>query len=390
MQRFGEEELANLRKVIKSGILGQGNLVPEFEDKFASKFGAKYAVAMNSAMSGLHCAIAAAGVGPGDEVICDPIVHFGAVAVMYNNGVPVFADVDPYTFTIDPESVRSEITKRTKAIICTSIFGLPYNVDAIREIAKKYNLIIIEDNAQAIGAKYDKEHYVGTLGDMGVFSFQQSKQLASGDGGIVTTNDKDLANEMRITRIIGWVPQESRNVAKRWKRGRLGWNYRMTELVAAVLLAQLEKCEKVINLHRQAANYYSEVINDCQWLRPQQVPKGYRHTYWQFACRFEGEKFGFSLSEFKKIMKEFKVSATYGYTQVPASNIPLFTEIRAYGKGCPVKCPLYKGNVHYGPGVTPVAEDLLSRIVLLGMNVWDMNEIKANAERLAKVIKKVK
>jgi len=362
-------------------------MVSSLEQEFAVKLEVKYAVAVNSAMSGLHCAVAAAEVGPGFEVICDPIVHFGAVATMYHNGVPIFADVKEDTFLIDSESVKERITDRTKAIICTHLFGLPCDMDPIMEIAKDHGLVVIEDAAQAIGAKY-KDKAVGSIGDITVFSFEQSKHITSGDGGMVTTNSPEHADKVRVMRIIGFRPEERSLVSERWKGGRLGWNFRMTELQGAVLRAQLARLDQIVELHRDVARIYDEVLKGCEWLRPQHVEEGLTHSYWQYAALFYGTDEEYE--KFKTLMKEEGCGASYGYTQRPATLYPLITEVemRAYGRGCPIKCPFYEGEAQYGAGVTPVAERILPRIVLLSLPWLDPDAARKNAEALSRVIEK--
>ncbi|RJS85020.1 DegT/DnrJ/EryC1/StrS family aminotransferase [Candidatus Bathyarchaeota archaeon] len=389
IKRFGVLERKYLMQVLDSEMLGDGRsgsvMVNSLEREFAKKMEVKYAIAVNSGMSGLHCAVAAADVGPGDEVICDPIVHFAASAVMYHNAVPVFADVKEDTFLIDPESIEERISNYTKAIICTHLFGLPCDMDPIMKIAKEYGLTVIEDVAQAIGARY-KGRYTGSLGDMGVFSFQQSKHITSGDGGMVTTDSSELADKVRVMRILGYKPEALSVLSERWKEGRLGWNYRMTELQAAVLRGQLTRLDEIVELHVNVAKMYDEVLDGCSWLRPQKVENGVFHSYWQYAVLFDGTDKEYE--RFKRVMKEEGCKASYGYTQRPATLIPLITEIRAYGKGCPIKCPHYKGKAKYGEGVVPVAERILPRIVLLEMAWLDQEEARRNADALERVISK--
>ncbi|MDH7571414.1 MAG: DegT/DnrJ/EryC1/StrS family aminotransferase, partial [Armatimonadota bacterium] len=195
---FGHRDMELLREVIESGNLCSlsGAMTPRFEAAFAQRLGVRHAIACNSAMSGLHVALAAAGVGPGTEVIVDPIVHFAGFAVMYHNGVPIFADVDARTHNIDPESIATRVTPRTRAIVCTHLWGLPCEMDAVMEVARQHNLVVVEDCAHALFARY-RGRYTGTLGHIGVFSFQQSKHLATGDGGMIVTNDDALHEAMR-------------------------------------------------------------------------------------------------------------------------------------------------------------------------------------------------
>ncbi|MGB9596493.1 MAG: DegT/DnrJ/EryC1/StrS family aminotransferase, partial [Candidatus Poribacteria bacterium] len=194
---FDEKELGLLKEVLASGNLSAlgGAMTPKFEAEFAKAMNAKFAVAMNCAMSVLHTGVIVSGAGAGDEVICDPIFVFGAVATMYNNAVPVFVDVDPITMNMNPDLIEAKITDRTKAIIVTHAWGLPAKMDKIVEIAHKHNLFVIEDCAHALFATY-KGRYAGTWGDVGSFSFQMSKQMGLGDGGMAVTNDEQIAKDL--------------------------------------------------------------------------------------------------------------------------------------------------------------------------------------------------
>ncbi|MDI6828880.1 MAG: DegT/DnrJ/EryC1/StrS family aminotransferase, partial [Armatimonadota bacterium] len=196
---YGEREMEILGEVIRSGQLGalNGQFTTRFEAEFASMIGAKFGVAMNCAMSVLHASIMCANAGAGSEVICDPVFIFGALACLYNNAIPKFVDIDPNRHTLDPSKLEAEINERTKAIIVTHAWGLPADMDPIMEIAHKHNLLVIEDIAHAILAKY-KGRYTGILGDIGSFSFQASKQMSLGDGGMATTNNEELARKLNL------------------------------------------------------------------------------------------------------------------------------------------------------------------------------------------------
>ena len=194
---FDDEDLAALKRVLDSGDLSAigGQAGRDFEAAFAAEMGVRRAYAVNSGMSALHSAVFAADAGAGDEVICDSMVQFGSAAVMYHNAVPVFADVRRDTHCIDPESVRERITERTKAIICTHLWGLPADMDPIMEIAEEHGLVVIEDNAHGLYAEY-KGRLTGTLGHMAEFSFQMSKQLGLGDAGMATTMDERFEDNL--------------------------------------------------------------------------------------------------------------------------------------------------------------------------------------------------
>jgi len=376
---FDRKDMDNLKRVMDSGRLssiGGGTVTEEFEEAFKRKIGAKHAIAANSAMSGLHVAVAAAGVGPGDEVIVDPIVHFAGIAVMYNNGVPIFADVDKKTHNIDPDSIRARLTPYTKAIICTHLWGLPCEMDAIMEIAAEHNLVVIEDCAHALLAEY-KGRYAGTLGHIGVFSFQQSKHLATGDGGMIVTNDDALFESIRVAWQFGATCE------------KLAWNYRITEMASAVGLAQLDHAEDYVWRSRRAAEIHEEAISGCQWLVTQPVPEYSRHSHHFIVPVFYGDEYGIDYERFKRACSEAGVSASFGYTQVPAYQYPLFAEPVAYGKGCPTHCPLYKGTLGYEKGSCPTAEELIPRMMLIYTTVVDEQSAQANADRLRQAIEAV-
>ena len=369
---FDDSDLAKLKEVLDGGNLCSlsGTMTAKFEEAFARAMGVKHAVAYNSAMSVLHGAVAAAGAGAGDEVICDPMVQFGAVAVMYNNAVPVFADVRRDTHLVDPESIRERVTERTKAIICTHLWGLPCDMDPIMEIAKEHKLVVIEDVAHAIYAEY-KGRLTGGLGHIGSFSFQQSKQMATGDGGMATTDDDNLWD--RLVEYSG-----ARGLAT---FPRLSWNYRMTELVAAVGLVQLERSRRYVEDAIANAGLYSKAVEDVEWIAPQAVPEGRRHTYHIWAATFEGEKYGIDYGKFQEAAKEKGAKVSFGYIKKPAYLHDLFTAPLAYGRGCPTGCPLYRGVAKYVPGLCPVAEDLMPRLMLIGTS-GAKEEHMRNAERL--------
>ncbi|MBM4081577.1 MAG: hypothetical protein FJ278_17870, partial [Planctomycetes bacterium] len=231
---FGAEELALVKEVLDSGKLsglGGGQVTPRFEREFAAALGAKHGVAMNSAMSVLHASVLSAGAGAGDEVICDSVFVFGAVATMYANAVPVFVDVDPVTLNMNPDFVEAKITGRTKAIIVTHGYGLVAQMDRISEIAGKHGLLVIEDCAHALFATY-KGRYAGTWGGVGSFSFQMSKQLGLGDGGMAVTDDEALAKKLALHACAPTFLSVAHG---------LHYNYRMTEQTAAIGLAQLKR-----------------------------------------------------------------------------------------------------------------------------------------------------
>ena len=368
MERFGQLELDYLAKVIASGTLNSktGKFTSQLEERFAKWVGAEYAVAMNSAMSVLHTAVAASGVGPGVEVICDPVVHFGGAAVMYHNGVPVFCDIFEDSWNMDPESLEASITEHTGAVICTPMWGNPPDYDGILRVADRYGLPVIEDVAHGVGGSY-RGRPLGTLGSIGSYSFQEAKHLTSGDGGMAVTDRPEMLQKMLEMRII---------------KTSLGWNYRMTELQAGVMLAQMDRADDIIAAHHRAGALYREAAKESPWLVPQRVDEGCVNAYHAVAFRFEGDSEGIPVERFQKCMAEHGCPVSIGYKRRSAAEDPIFTEVLAYGKGCPIRCPHYGGQARYGPGVTPVADRAVPRMVVMPMDVYTPGKTEEYAERI--------
>ena len=376
---FDEREVELLREVFASGTLSSlnGRFTSRFERAFADALGARFAVAMNSAMSVLHSSVMAAGAGAGDEVICDPVCVFGAVAIMYNNAVPVFVDIDPVTMNMDPDLIEDRITERTKAIIVTHVWGLPAKMDRIVDLARRHGLTVIEDCAHALFAKY-KGRYVGTWGDVGSFSFQMSKQMGLGDGGMAVTDDEGMARKLALN---AGAPT-FHSVAY-----GLHWNYRMTEQTAAIGLVQLERAKGYVEELKEIASLYDEAVRGCPWIVLQRDEDA-EHTYHFWAATFRGEEFGISLEEFRRALEEVGCSLSIGYTGMPAYKHPLISGRMGYGRGCPLDCPHYKGSHNrYPDGLCPVAEDLIPRMLLVYTFSPKEFHLK-NAEKLNEVVRR--
>jgi len=377
---FNEKELDLLKEVFASGTLSalDGGMTPRFEAEFANAMNTKFAVAMNCAMSVLHTAVMVSGAGAGDEVICDPVFVFGAVATMYNNAVPVFVDIDPVTMNMNPDLIEKKITDHTKAIIVTHAWGLPAKMDRIVEIAHKHNLVVIEDCAHALFATY-KGRYAGTWGDVGSFSFQMSKQMGLGDGGMAVTNDEKIAKALDLN---AGAPTFA-SVAY-----GLHWNYRMTEQTSAIGIAQLEKAKLYVKELVDIASIYDEAVKDCQWIVLQKDENA-KSTYHFWASTFRGEKHGISMEEFTKVLKEEGCSLFIGYTGMPAYKHPLVAQRMGYGRGCPLDCPLYGGTDNqYPDDLCPVAEDIFHRMLLV-YTFSDREFHLKNAENLNKTIQRL-
>ncbi|MDD5072706.1 MAG: DegT/DnrJ/EryC1/StrS family aminotransferase [Candidatus Omnitrophica bacterium] len=333
-----------------------GKMVRRFEADFAGKLKVKYAVSVNSATSGLSTALGAAGIGPGDEVITTCLsFNATALSILMFNSIPVFVDVDPKNFCLDPRCVEKAVTKRTKAILAVHLLGNPADMDAILRIARKHRLAIIEDCAQAPGTKY-KNRFVGTIGDLGVFSFQETKNITTGEGGMVITNDPGLARKARLIRNHGEsVPDIS------WDEGSLsnivGMNFRMTELTAAVGIAQLKKLDR--NNSERLRNYrsLSKGLKGLPGLSAVELQEGViPHV---FPLIYDKAKTGVERAKVLAALKAEGIPAGSGYLKTMYDN-PIFLRKIAFGKGhCPWSCHLYKAKREYKRGDCPVAEDLI-------------------------------
>ena len=284
---MGEEEWQALRQPLITGWLTQGPQVAAFEKAFAERHQVKHAIAVTSATTGLHLAMLALGIGPGDEVILPAFTWVStANCVLYCGATPVFADIDRVTFNIDPAEVKRRLTPRTKAVIPVHLFGLCAEIDEIRA-ALPPSVHIVEDAACAAGGAY-RGQAAGGLGDVGVFSFHPRKSITTGEGGMLTTNDDGLAERARVLRNHGAsVSEEQRAIGPRPYLlpdfATLGFNYRMTDLQGAVGLVQLRKLDAYIEARAEAAAYYRRELGGLNWLRLPEEPRTGRHAWQAFV-----------------------------------------------------------------------------------------------------------
>jgi len=379
---FDDLELGYLREVLESGQLGwaEGRMVTRFEDAFAKLTGAKFGIARNNAMNGLAQAIAISGAGTATEVICDPLVHFGGVATLAFNAVPRFADVKYDTFLMDPESVRKNITPLTKALVVTNFWGLCAELDEIRRICDEHGIFMIEDCAHAIGATYKGKH-AGTWGDLGVFSFQQGKHMTTGDGGMIVTDREDI--HYRLYHEWAFSGESP---------AFLTLNFRMNEETAAIGLGQTQKVAGYVEEYTRNREIMDEAIEGVKWLRKRAITPGSNHVGYNWACIWEGDKLGLNHDNFKSACRELQAPFGFGFTQKPAWTYDIFKVSTAYHQpDCPVRCPFYvaKSDYRYHEGITPVAADLLPRIVTSGLIEVPAKEIERRADLLKQAVKRI-
>jgi len=377
---IGAEEKKAVARVLDSGILSRylgcwhrnfygGPEVQALEREWARYFKVKHAMAVNSCTSGLYAAMGASGIEPGQEVIVTPYtMSASATAALIYGAIPVFADIEEDCFCINPKSVEALITPRTKVIVAVDIFGLPYNAPAISDIARKHNLTVIEDTAQAPGAMMSGR-YAGTLGDIGVFSLNYHKHIHCGEGGIVVTNNDELAERVRLIRnhaeaVVG--DKGEHNLVN-----MIGFNFRMTEVEAAIARCQLRKLESLLRRRQRNCEYIAERLKTIPGIVPPMVRAGCAHAYYAHVFKFKEDEAGVNREHFiQAVQAELPASEqresegpllSSGYVN-PLYLQPLYQKRVAYGsKGFPFSRPNYKGSVSYDKGICPVAERMHER-----------------------------
>jgi perosamine synthetase len=378
MKRYGGNEMTYLLQAL--GLIpSPGSLNERLETAFANKYGTRYAVTANSGTSTLHMALKAFGVGPGDEVII-PALTVGMCGFVVHacGATPVYADVDPVTFLMDVDDVRSKITEKTKAIMPVHIYGLMCDMTGIMKLAEEHKLWVVEDCAECFLAYDDQGYLCGTVGDVGSWSFEGSKHMSCGEGGIVATNDPALAEKMRKFGGLGFrnltaagskvrIPKDKFQDPN-WKRhDTLALNYRLSEPSAAIALAQLERLEYFVETRRFMAGRYAQIIKDTETclLVPQQVPVGFRHSYWTYACRFDGDFFGIEWKQFRQKYVENGGDGIYAAWQI-VPNEPAFDGI--------------------GRGKAPVAETLQTKIMQFTTNQLEEEDMVKQEQALIKTL----
>jgi len=402
-----EEEEATLR-VLRSGKLSTylgtwhddfygGTEVQALERAWEKFFNVKHAISVNSATSGLYAAVGAAGIGPGDEVIVSAYtMSASATAALVYGAIPVFADIEEEYYCLDVTSIEAKITPKTKAIIVVDIFGQVYDVDAVNALAKKHNLIVIEDAAQAPGAMY-QEKFAGTLGDMGVFSLNYHKHIHSGEGGIIVTDDDRLADRLRLIRNHAEAVLAARGIKNREELvNMVGFNYRMTEIEAAIAHQQLKKLPSLLSERIENTNYLNNRLSTIPCLRPTKIRQESKHVFYVHALQFDEDCAGMHRNRFIDAVKaelpktllrdESNVLLSYGYVK-PLYLQPLYQERIGFGKE---GFPFNQSDVTYPEGLCPVTEMMHNDLLVThefmrpGMSRNDMDDVIAAFEKVWK------
>lgn len=345
----------------KWSFLGGPN-IRKFSYDFAKRFNVPYAIPINSATSALSVGLASLDIGPGDEVIVPAISWTStATSVLLFNSIPRFAEVEKNTFCIDPESIEKLINKRTKAILVVHLAGNIANMKKIIEISKKYNLKIVEDVAQAPGCKYNNK-YAGTLGDVGIFSFQQSKNIMTGEGGMLITKDAKVAKKARLIINHGEVFFNEKSKISEMINV-IGQNFRMTELSAALGIAQLKKLDRVNKWRLKNYNFLRKNLSKIEGFSFSKIDDGYLKNSeiypHMFVLLYDEKKVGIKRDIFLKLLNSEGITSGSGY-QRPMYLNPIFTKKIAYGsKGYPWNNHNFNTKHYYKKKLCPISEDLL-------------------------------
>jgi dTDP-4-amino-4,6-dideoxygalactose transaminase len=390
---IGAAEVEAVKRVAESGLLSGfygspgpqflgGPVVREFEDAWRRQFGARHAVSVNSATSGLFAAMAAIGLSPGDEVIVPPYTMSATVAApLIYGGIPVFADIDQETMTLDPAAAAAAITPRTRAILVVNLFGQAARLRELRALADRRGLMLVEDNAQSPLATEDGR-YAGTIGNIGVFSLNHHKHIHTGEGGMCVTDDDALARRLQLVRnhaesVVG--PDDTAELTN-----MVGFNFRLSELSAAVGVEQLRNVETHVARRERAGKRLSEGIADLEGLHAPVAREGCRHVYYVWALRINEDRLGATRAQFSKALAAEGFPHFCGYV-APLYRLPTFRHRIAIGRD---GYPFTLSNVRYEDLFCPVTEALHER-ELLGFEpcAYDLND--TDMDGLVAAIRKV-
>ncbi|MEO7659524.1 MAG: DegT/DnrJ/EryC1/StrS family aminotransferase [Pyrinomonadaceae bacterium] len=362
---FGDKEIRYVTEALASGTLTttKGKFGKMLEQKFAEKFGAKYAFACTSGSAAIHIAVATVNPNPGDEIITTSITDMGALSpLMYRGVVPVFCEVDPKTLNVMAETIKAKISDRTKAIIVTHLFGNPCDMDAIMALAKEHNLPVIEDSAQTFLAKCG-DKFAGTIGDIGCFSLQQGKHMTTGEGGMVVTNDEKIARHMFLY------------INKAWGYGDanadhyfMALNYRISELQAAVALAQLEKLEETVASRQRTAAMFEELLVGIEGIETPVIAGNATHVYWKYCLTVDDSKIEGGSVGMANLLKEKNIFSAPRYIVKPAFMCQVFQEKKTLGDSQFPFNLAREGAVDYEMGNYPLTAKALHDVLVLPWN----------------------
>lgn len=353
-----DEEINAVVEVLKSGMIAQGPKTAELEEMFAKLCGTKHAIAFSNGTTAIHSAVRALGITDGDEVITVPFTFVAtANPVLMERGKIIFVDISEDDFCIDPNKIEEKITERTKAIIPVDLFGQVYKYKEVKEIADRHNLKILEDACQAVGATQDGK-VAGSFGDVGAFSLYATKNITTGEGGMLTTNDDEIARQAKMFRHHG------QDEAVRYEYLALGHNYRLTDLAAALGVEQMKKIDRIIDIRVRNANLYSEGLSEIEGIITPKILGNNTHVYHQYTIRVT-EEYGKTRDELMEFLKENEIGCGIYYPKP----LHLHEHFRKMG---------------YKEGDFPVSEKLSKEVLSLPVNPF------VTKENVEFIIEKVK
>ncbi len=387
MNRISDIEKKYVMEVLENEFETSKNSIfnNRLESSFSEKFKSKYSIGHCNGTATLHVALMACGIGQGDEVIVPALTMSStSIPVVLCGAIPVFADSDIDTFEISAESIEKCITDKTKAIITVSLYGLAPDYDRILDLCKKHNLYLIEDNAECFLGEY-KGKLVGEFGDFASFSFQASKHLTSGEGGMLTTNNEELANKARRLNCLGYAgvnakqgkitrndiqdPNYSRHIS-------FGYNYRMSELQAACALGQLERVEELVQRRTEVAAIFEDAVKNQNVVKPQYTPKDYKNSYWTYCLVLNTDNPEKDWYRFRNLFQKNGGDGYYAAWKL-SYNEPAYQNVLQ---------PMDEVWQTYDENCCPNAEYLQKRMIQLKTNYWNIEDAKKQAEILRKTI----
>lgn len=367
-----QEDIAAIQRVVdRRDFWGKENEeVIAFEKEYSEYTVMKYCLALNSGTAALHACIAGIGIEPGDEVLVPALTFLAsATAVLHHNAIPIFVDIDPRTFNIDPAKIEEKITNYTRAIMAVDYQGLPADYDEIYSIAHKHNLVVIEDGSQAAGAEY-KGKKTGSLGDISGSSIMPLKCLPSGgEGGVLLTNNEGYRDFADMVRMFGEIVSKKKE--REYNAYTMGWNYRICPFSAAMARSQLKRLDKYMKARRKKADYISRALDEIPGIIPPYVPEDRTHSYYIYYFKVDPEAAGIEISpgRFRQALQDILRAEGVPVKLSQRTPIPgqaLFQVKRGYGKGCPWTCP-HGRDVSYRIEDYPQTLDVLERS--LGLDV---------------------
>lgn len=385
-RRFGKEELSQLEEALNQNTLfyWSGSKVKEMNRKFAALYGVEHCVAASSGTAAIHTALGACGVTAGDEVITSPITDMGSIiGIIYQCAVPVFADVDPHTYNITAETIEGCITEKTKAILVVHLAGAPCDMDPIMELARKHNIKVIEDCAQAYMCYY-KGRLAGTIGDIGCFSLNDFKHISAGDGGMCITSDRELFErawkftDKNYSRTGDAVGKSIPFIAP---------NYRMSELTGAVAIAQIDKLEWICGKRNYYGEKLTEGLKDLKGIYPPVIHKDCKSSYWFYLFRVNEEEIGVDTDTFIEAVNAEGVFCSKGYIAHCVYEYDMFkTKTGLENSQVPFSLSQYGNEISYPKGLCPTAEEVLATSVRLPVNEFYTEEdVEAQIAAIRKV-----